>query len=176
MGLRFLEHFLIMTDDPEGTRDWFCKNLGFRDGFHPDFGFPVYWLYLGDQDVLHIGQARHSNKQDNYLRTPTDKDGIDYAPAAGVLGSGRIDHFCINCDDLEGVISMLNKNGVEFSERIAHNSHVYQLFMREPINGIKIELNFPWEEAAKLGRVPPITTTGVNDKPVGDLPTHNNRN
>ncbi|MEY4156537.1 MAG: hypothetical protein RJB64_1258, partial [Pseudomonadota bacterium] len=30
MGLRFLEHVLILTHDPEGTRDWFCDNLGFR--------------------------------------------------------------------------------------------------------------------------------------------------
>ena len=29
MGLKFLEHVLILTHDPEGTRDWFCKNLGF---------------------------------------------------------------------------------------------------------------------------------------------------
>ena len=41
MGLRFLEHLLILTHDPEATRDWFCENLGFRSGDHPDFGFPV---------------------------------------------------------------------------------------------------------------------------------------
>jgi hypothetical protein len=32
MGLKFLEHVLILTHDPEGTRDWFCYNLGFRNG------------------------------------------------------------------------------------------------------------------------------------------------
>ena len=32
--------------------------------------------------------------------------------------------------------------------------------MREPINGIKVELNFSWEEAVKLGRVPEYTDTG----------------
>lgn len=65
MGLRFLEHLLILTHDPEGTRDWFVSNLGFREGYHPEFGFPVYWLYIGDQDVIHIGKARHSEHQDN---------------------------------------------------------------------------------------------------------------
>ena len=49
MGLRFLEHILILTHDPDGTRDRFVKNLGFRDGYHPEFGFPVYWLYIGEQ-------------------------------------------------------------------------------------------------------------------------------
>jgi len=41
MGVKFLEHVLILTHDPEGTRDWFCENLGFRNGYHPEFGFPV---------------------------------------------------------------------------------------------------------------------------------------
>ena len=65
---------LILTHDPEGTRDWFVNNLGFRNGYHPEFGFPVYWLYIGEQDVIHIGKARHSEHQDTYLKTPTDAD------------------------------------------------------------------------------------------------------
>ena len=28
MGLKFLEHLLILTHDPDGTRDWLCTNLG----------------------------------------------------------------------------------------------------------------------------------------------------
>jgi hypothetical protein len=27
MGVRFLEHILILTDDPAGTRDWWCQTL-----------------------------------------------------------------------------------------------------------------------------------------------------
>ena len=42
MPLKFMEHILILTHDPEGTRDWFCNNLGFVSGYHPEFGFPVY--------------------------------------------------------------------------------------------------------------------------------------
>lgn len=164
MGLRFLEHLLILTHDPDGTRDWYVKNLGFREGAHPDFGFPVHWLYIGKQDVLHIGKARHSQHQDTYLRTPTDQEGVDYG-GAGALGSGRIDHLCLNCDGLAEFIERLTNNGVEFSERKAHDSNLYQLFMREPINGIKVELNFAWHEAARLGRVPEWTDAGANDKP-----------
>ncbi|MDP1534873.1 MAG: hypothetical protein Q8L92_14955, partial [Rubrivivax sp.] len=79
MGLRFLEHVLILTHDPDATRDWFCDNLGMRSGDHPEFGFPVHWLYIGEQDVLHIGKARHSSHQDSYLKTPSDQAGVDYA-------------------------------------------------------------------------------------------------
>ncbi|GAA4333839.1 VOC family protein [Pigmentiphaga soli] len=159
MGLRFMEHILILTHDPEATRDWFCDNLGFRDGYHPEFGFPVYWLYIGEQDVVHIGKAHHSEHQDSYLRTPNDRDGDDYS-AAGAPGSGRIDHVCFNCDGLAEFIARLTRNGVAFSERKAHNSDLYQLFMREPVNGIKVELNFAAHEAAQAGRVPTWTDKG----------------
>ena len=168
MGLKFLEHLLILTHDPDGTRDWFCDNLGFRSGHHPEFGFPVHWLYIGDQDVLHIGKARHSEHQDTYLKTPSDQAGIDYS-AAGAPGSGRIDHLCLNCDGIEEFIERLTANGVEFSERKAHDSNLYQLFMREPINGIKVELNFAWHEAARIGRVPSWTDSGENDKTVDQV-------
>jgi catechol 2,3-dioxygenase-like lactoylglutathione lyase family enzyme len=159
MGLRFLEHVLILTDDPDATRDWFVRNLGFRSGPHPDFGFPVHWLYIGEQDVIHIGHARHSQHQDSYLATPSDR-GQDFS-AAGALGSGRIDHLCLNCEGMEEFIARLSANGVEFSERKAHGSSLYQLFMREPVNGIKIELNFAWHEAQRLGRVPAWTDAGA---------------
>lgn len=161
MGLRFMEHILILTHDPEGTRDWFCRVLGFRSGYHPEFGFPVYWLYIGDQDVVHIGQANHSEHQDVYLSTPSDKEGVDYG-AAGLPGSGRIDHVCFNCENIQEFIDRLQRNGVPFGERKAHNSNLYQLFMREPINGMKLELNFSAADAVRAGRVADWTSTGVN--------------
>jgi catechol 2,3-dioxygenase-like lactoylglutathione lyase family enzyme len=169
MGLRFLEHLLILTHDPDATRDWFVQNLGFRNGYHPEFGFPVYWLYIGEQDVIHIGKARHSAHQDTYLKAPDDGDR-DFS-AAGAMGSGRIDHLCLNCEGIEEFIDRLTRNGVEFSERKAHNSNLYQLFMREPINGIKVELNFAWHEAARIGRVPAWTDEGGNEKPAADVMT-----
>lgn len=161
MGLKFLEHILILTHDPEGTRDWFCRNLGFREGYHPEFGFPVYWLYIGDQDVVHIGKANYSEHQNTYLKTPTDRENADYA-AAGAEGSGRIDHVCFNCENIREFIDRLERNGTTYNERKAHNSDLYQLFMREPINGIKVELNFAAHEAIAAGRLPSWTDTGAS--------------
>ena len=52
MTLSHLEHFLIQAEDLAATRDWYVTVLGMRDGPHPDFGFPVHWLYIGERDVL----------------------------------------------------------------------------------------------------------------------------
>lgn len=150
MGLRFMEHILILTDDPEGTRDWWVNALGFRAGDHPEFGFPVYWLYIGDQDVVHIGKKNHSEHQNSYLATPADN--LAKAPAADTGASGSIDHVCFNCEGIEEFIERLDAIGVDYSERQAHDQALYQVFFREPINGIKVELNFPAAEAQLAGR------------------------
>ena len=49
------------TSDPDphpaGTRDRWSQALGLRERDHSDCGFPAHWLYVGDQDVVHIGKA-----------------------------------------------------------------------------------------------------------------------
>lgn len=158
MGMRFMEHILILTDDPDGTRDWWVNNLGFTEGDHPDFGFPVHWLCIGDQDVIHIGQRNKSEHQSTYLSTPGDD--VQREDPRAETGGGTIDHVCFNCDGLEEFTARLDANGIEYSERQAHGSPLYQMFMREPINGIKIEINFPIEEAIAAGRTPGWTSAG----------------
>lgn len=149
MGLRFMEHILILTGDPAGTRDWYCKILGFREGPHPEFGFPVHWLYIGEQDVIHIGKANYSQHQSQYLSN---------AGAGGsAVGSGSIDHVCFNCEGIEEFVGRFEANDVEYSERQAHKQALYQLFLRDPINGIKVELNSSAEEAERAGRKPTHT-------------------
>jgi catechol 2,3-dioxygenase-like lactoylglutathione lyase family enzyme len=151
MGVRFLEHILILTDQPEETCRWWSETLGLRVGDHPEFGMPVYWLYVGDQDVLHIGQKDYSRHQREYLRAEGQPE------TDGSMGSGRIDHVCFNCAGLEELVARLEASGVPFSERQANGHALYQLFLTDPINGIKIELNFAAEEARRAGRKPART-------------------
>ena len=54
MPLTHLEHFLIQTEDLDGTCNWYVDVLGMEEGPHPDFKMPVRWLYLGDEPVLHL--------------------------------------------------------------------------------------------------------------------------
>jgi catechol 2,3-dioxygenase-like lactoylglutathione lyase family enzyme len=153
MGVRYIEHILIMTDQPEKTRDWWRDNLGLVEGKTPEFGFPVYWLFAGDIDVIHIAQPHYSKHQDTYIQAPDkDKKHISSYGSYEATGSGRIDHLCLACENLQEVIDRLQKNGTAFNERQVHGGRLYQLFMIEPVNGIKIELNFAAAEAERIGR------------------------
>ena len=88
MPISHIEHFLVASDDIDATRDWYARVLGMKSGPHPDFGFPVHWMYVGDVDVVHIGpSAKGANEiQKKFLgRTSQNQDS----------GTGAIDHIAL---------------------------------------------------------------------------------
>jgi len=106
MPLSHLEHYLIQAEDLEATRDWYVRVLGMRSGAHPDFGFPVYWLYLGERDVLHLtqGGAGTSEKRKQYLGQESE----------ATRGSGVIDHVAFRATGLAEMLAHLDRLGVAF--------------------------------------------------------------
>ena len=141
MPLAFIEHFLIQSADIEATKDWWVNVLGLRVGPHPDFKFPVYWLYAGDRDVLHLtqGGAAVSDNRMKYLGQSSQ----------ATQGSGVVDHIGFRCTGLHDMIDHLTRNKIEFKERQVDDQGLYQLFLFDP-NGVKVELNF--EVAEVKGR------------------------
>jgi catechol 2,3-dioxygenase-like lactoylglutathione lyase family enzyme len=140
MPLSHIEHILVAADDIDATRDWYARVLGMRSGPHPDFGFPVHWMYLADVDVVHIGPSAKgaSARQKEYLgRTSQD---------AGT-GTGALDHIAFRATGLTAMLDHLKKEGIAFTQRRANGQALIQLFFHDP-NGIKIELNYAAEEAA----------------------------
>jgi catechol 2,3-dioxygenase-like lactoylglutathione lyase family enzyme len=141
MPLAAIDHMLIQTADLEATKDWYVDVLGLQVGPHPDFRFPVYWLYIGDKDVLHLaeGGANVSEARRRYLGQQS----------TATHGSGVIDHIAFHCTDLNGMKARLDSRGVVYNERQVDDQALYQLFFEDP-NGVKIELNFAAAEAAGL--------------------------
>jgi catechol 2,3-dioxygenase-like lactoylglutathione lyase family enzyme len=138
MPLSHIEHFLVAADDIDATRDWYARVLGLRSGPHPDFGFPVHWMYAGSQDLIHIGpsakQAGAIQKQ--YLGRTSQDSGA---------GTGAIDHIAFRATGLRDMLQHLRKEKVAFSQRRANGQALFQLFLYDP-NGIKVELNYAGEE------------------------------
>jgi catechol 2,3-dioxygenase-like lactoylglutathione lyase family enzyme len=139
--LHHLEHFLIQTADIAATRDWYVKVLGLREGAHPDFKFPVCWLYIGDTDVIHIteGGKNVSANRMAYLGQQSD----------AACGTGVIDHVAFRCTGLKEMMERLDGAGVPFTKRQVDDQGLFQLFLIDP-NGVKVELNFANTEAAGI--------------------------
>ena len=141
MPLSHIDHFLVQTEDMEKTKDWYVDILGMRAGDHPDFKFPVYWLYIGDKDVLHIAQGgkNTSANRKKYLGQQSE----------AIYGSGVVDHIAFHAKGLRETIAHLQAHNIEFNQRQVDDQGLYQLFMFDP-NGIKVELNFDAAEAKGL--------------------------
>ena len=141
MPLSHIEHFLLQTADMEKTREWYVNVLGMRVGPNPDFKFPVFWLYLGDKDVVHVteGGAKVSENRKRYVGQESQ----------ATQGTGVLDHIAFRATGLAGMLGHLRALGIEFKQRRVNDQGLYQLFMLDP-NGIKIELNFSSSEAEGL--------------------------
>jgi len=139
MPLSHIEHFLVAADDIDATRDWYARVLGMTCGTHPDFGFPVHWMYLGDVDVVHIGpSARMAGEiQKQYLGRTSQDAGH---------GTGALDHIAFRATGLRDMIEHLRREQIEFRQRRANVQALFQLFFHVP-NGSKFELNFDSAEA-----------------------------
>lgn len=150
MPLNYLEHFLIQTADIGATRDWYVQVLGLREGYRPDFKFPVVWLYIGDKDVIHItqGGANVSDNRRQYLGQESD----------ALHGSGVIDHFAFRCTGLGDMMEHLRRHNVSFRQRMVSDKGLFQLFLIDP-NGVKIELNFSNAEAQGIS--PELMASGL---------------
>src|SRR3954470_1748030 len=121
MAIRAFQHVNTRSADVERTREFYVR-LGLRVGDRPPFASRGYWMYLGDQPVLHLvqrpdGQAHHE-------------------------GSGNVDHVAFEAVDLEGTRRALTDAGLPFREAVVPRDGTIQIFVRDP-DGVTVELNFP---------------------------------
>ena len=133
MPLTKMEHFLVLTDDIDGTRDFYCRGLGLTIGARPPLAFPGYWLYVGDTPCIHVAEWRtyteHSVSQGIPISTPTS-------------GTGPVDHIAFNGLDYEEIAGRLQENDIKFVLNVVPANGLRQMFLSDP-NGVKIEINIP---------------------------------
>ena len=121
----------MLTDDLDGTRNFYRDALGLREGARPPLGFPGYWLYVGDVPCIHIAEW-------NSYRAHSIAAGIGIStPAAG---TGPVDHIAFNAMDLAGVKARLSAHNIDYSINEVPNAGLTQLFLKDP-NGVKVEIN-----------------------------------
>jgi catechol 2,3-dioxygenase-like lactoylglutathione lyase family enzyme len=142
MPLTHIEHFLVAADDIDATRDWYARVLGMRSGPHPEFSFPVHWMYLGELDVVHIGPSAR-------MAGAIQKQYLGRTSQGSAQGTGAIDHIAFRATGLRAMLEHLSKEKIGFTQRRANGQALFQLFFHDP-NGIKIELNYEGAEAEGL--------------------------
>jgi catechol 2,3-dioxygenase-like lactoylglutathione lyase family enzyme len=127
-----LEHYLVLTDDIEKTKDFYCDVLGMKEGFRPELEFPGYWLYVDATPCIHIGEwAAYS--------VWTKKVGIPISTRAPT--TGPVDHIAFNATGFDEMRARIKERDLPFSENSLPEIGMRQIFTRDP-NGVPIEMNF----------------------------------
>jgi glyoxylase I family protein len=121
MAVQAFQHINTRSADVERTKDFYVRILGLRAGDRPPFASKGYWLYAGEQPVVHLVQRKEGDE-------PRE-------------GSGNVDHVGFAASDLEGMRQLLAAEGLPFREAVVPRDNAVQIFVKDP-DGIQIELNF----------------------------------
>ena len=126
MPLRRLDHLLVLTDDLEATRAFYCDVLGFEPGERPPLEFPGYWLYLDGEPCVHIAERAAYEAHAAAL-------GLPATPAP-------VDHVAFAAGGYEELARAPHAAGIEAVANDVPAAGLRQLFFTDP-NGVRIELN-----------------------------------
>ena len=67
MPLTELNHYLLVAKNLERTKKFYQDVLGMQLAERPDFGFPGYWLKLGDDICVHLASQAPNKVRDQFL-------------------------------------------------------------------------------------------------------------
>jgi catechol 2,3-dioxygenase-like lactoylglutathione lyase family enzyme len=130
LALGHIEHFLVLSDDMDGTRDFYERVLGLVDGERPPLPFPGYWLYLGDVPAVHVADRAA-------YEAHVENAGTGVSTAAG--STGAVDHIAFSASGYDELRARLAEHGVAAAENEIPGV-MRQLFIQDP-NGVRLELN-----------------------------------
>ena len=132
MPLTELNHFLLVAKNLERTKKFYEDVLGLELADRPDFGFPGYWLKIGDEICVHLASQKPNRTRDKYLLKKHPR---------GTNGSGSVDHIAFLARDPEGVRDRIRRNRVDMQVRSFPDAKLFQIFLKDP-DDVTIELNF----------------------------------
>jgi catechol 2,3-dioxygenase-like lactoylglutathione lyase family enzyme len=132
MPLTGLNHYLVVSKNLERSKKFYEEVLGMRLAERPDFGFPGYWLKLGEDICVHLASQEANKIRDTFLLKKHPK---------GTAGSGSVDHIAFLAQDPYDVRGRIEKNKVEMHFRSFPDAKLFQIFLKDP-DDVTIELNF----------------------------------
>lgn len=107
----------------EQVRDFYCAVFDLESGFRPAFTRRGFWLYKGDQALIHLVESSQHNAAEK---------------------QGYFDHIAFRLSGLDGFIERLEAGNITYRRSYISESDLTQLFFKDPA-GTGIEANFAGE-------------------------------
>ena len=128
-------HYNLRGDRPtlDALRDFYVDIVGLRLGDRPPFAHFGYWLYIGEQAVLHLSEIRSGEARDTHV-------------------AGTFDHVAFSCTEREAFETHLRERDIAYRQSRVPLTGQRQLFFLDPA-GNGVELNFA-DDLAEAGDRP----------------------
>ena len=104
----------------EQEKNFFCEVLELREGDRPDISSKGYWLYAGDEPIVHLSESETDFRNEQ---------------------QGYFDHVAFQTTNLDKLIQILKAREIDYSTVYLTERNVTQVFFRAPSH-IKIEVSF----------------------------------
>jgi catechol-2,3-dioxygenase len=119
-----LNHYNLRAsrDLLDRLRDFYHETLGLEVGPRPPFANFGYWLYAGEQAVLHLSEARPDETRPPHV-------------------TGTFDHVAFTCTGFEAMQERLDGMEIAYTVADVPATKQRQIFFDDPA-GNGIELNF----------------------------------
>lgn len=125
MEVATIDHVNVETDDIERSARFYREVIGLKEGPRPVFDRPGFWMYAGNQPVVHIIKTAPENKM-----LTGSKDA-------------SISHFSLKILDFDAARKHLDSKGIEYETNAVPGTEIRQFFLEDP-EGVLIELiHFP---------------------------------
>lgn len=115
----------VPTTRIDELRDFYRDMVGLREGDRPKMRSHGYWMYAGEQDVVHLSAD----------------DGVDEETMGA---SGPFNHVAFACSGAEATLQRLRAAGIVLRVKTVPEEQLVQIFFSDPA-GVGIELNFRGE-------------------------------
>ena len=119
MSVTAFDHVNVLTSNLAAMVEWYDRILGMKVGPRPPFSVGGAWLYLNDEPILHLVEA---------------KPDAELAP-------GRIEHFALRAEGLQDFRELLSANDIQAREFEVPGAGILQLNIHDP-DGNHIHVDF----------------------------------
>jgi catechol-2,3-dioxygenase len=108
-------------------RDFYVAAVGLKVGERPPLNNFGYWLYAGNDAVLHLSEAAAGEIHERHAQ-------------------GTFNHAAFSCTDLQSAETNLQNQSIEYRRALVPRMNQIQLFFNDPA-GNGVEMNFDGAEA-----------------------------
>jgi len=150
MKIKKLDHVSISTDCLEESRAFYCDLLGLEVGKRPALKSVGYWLYAGEDAIVHlVKKGSNTDEEAAYEDGKHKPKEWDKARTNDMVETGMDDHIALTVERSADLIQYMKENSISYWDRLLTDRPLYQVFVRDP-NGVVLELNDYEPEIEKL--------------------------